>query len=151
MKETKLCFCLQIDHLAIACMFNVNVDVFIYGSPLHPAHWERTAPVPELTSYVSGSYNDGSVTDIFLYHEENSHYDLLVPRMSSLAQYGPLSSQLQYVNMNDEYVSPIQDKILPTEVHETPNIRNLRDMSNNPEVSPLVFPPCPRGPGRPEK
>ena len=70
----------QVDHLAIACMFNINVDVFVYNSPIYPPRWERTSPVPLLLERINGSYNDESVSDILLYNCVFTHYDLLIPR-----------------------------------------------------------------------
>ena len=123
-------------------MFNINVDVFIYNSPLYPPRWERTSPVPQLTDNVTGSYSDGSVTDIYLYHAEFSHYDILIPKSSSLAKYGPLSYQLETMrNLRQE------NNLLPI----TPAANKVSKMSDKGEVSPLVFLPCPRGPGRPKR
>ena len=56
---------LKYNYLAIACIFDVNVDVSIYNYPLYPPSWQRTAPVPELTEHVIGSYNDVRVIDMF--------------------------------------------------------------------------------------
>ena len=130
----------QVDHTVIACMFNINVDVLIYGAPDKDPHWQRTSPDSHLTDYLGGSWNDGSVTDVLLYHAQYTHYDLLINRNSSLATFGPLYSRHAFLNYANQSGLSIQ----------TP-ARQIIDECRVTDLSPLVFPPCPRGPGRPKK
>ena len=75
-------------------MFNINVDVFIYNSAIYSPRWQRTSPDAQIAEMIGGSWNDGTVTDIYLYHSEFTHYDLIIPRTSAMAKYGPISGIL---------------------------------------------------------
>ena len=136
-------------------MFNVDVDVFIYYSTNHhQPRWFKTCPDPSLINYIR-SWNDGSIERITLYHEEMTHYDLIISRSSSLARNGPVSDRLQYIttpcestlNIGIEGIE-ISDLGL-SQLTRTPVMHRL--LTEKQQISPLVFPACPRGPGRPKK
>ena len=77
------------DVAVIASMFNMNIGVFSYGSSIQP-RWSWTSPDPLLTQYSTSEMD--YITDMLVYHEDDNHYDLLVPRDSSLAIHGNVSN-----------------------------------------------------------
>ena len=117
----------QIDHSVIANMFGINVFTYVYNCQDSPPVWQMTSPDPILTNYMAGSWNDGTIEDIILYHAVNTHYDLLISRSSSLALFGPVSERITElleaefrnttdinlsINLSDISVTPMMKKIL---------------------------------------
>ena len=101
---------------------------------------------------------------MYLLHSDNNHYDLLLDRLSRLAVEGPVSFRLN-INFSSSSTSTTLD---PHLFEERPDdeVEFNEIMRNSPKLtvtdhlanqikeataafSPMIFKPCPRGPGRP--
>ena len=60
--------------LAIASLFNINIKIFTYSGK--EGWWSEVGPDPELAS--SAKLAADVAPDLYLYHNLDSHYDLLV-------------------------------------------------------------------------
>ena len=91
-----------------------------------------------------------------MYHAEMSHYDLLTSKSSYLAVNGPVLEYLKLLTQNlpdnDMAEMNITDmnfsNITLSSLDVTPSMKRILCPDG---ISPLVFPACPRGPGRPKK
>ena len=140
-EESLKCFSSsQLDYALVCNMFNITIGVFTYGNIFNEEP-RLTFITPDSFMAQQSPFYDPSIKDMFLYHADNSHYDLLVPRNSTLAINGNISSM--YNNNNDE----IDDE----EVFEEEIVYNDNPFKEPAAaMSPLVFKPCPKGPGRPK-
>ena len=66
----------QAELKAIANHYNINVHIFTYGRPGCGPQWSLVCPDPERT--IEAEFPKGAILDMHLYHEFDSHYDLLV-------------------------------------------------------------------------
>ena len=81
--------------LAIANLFKINIHIFTYKG--NTGNWIVQNPDPEVN--VSAGVPISWATDMFLYHNSDTHYDLLVGDDSNLAKedlLGPLKSQNEW-------------------------------------------------------
>ena len=62
--------------LAIANLYNVNIDIFTYGGSVEES-WTQICPDPEMVADVEAKFGK-YIPDMALYHSRNTHYDLLV-------------------------------------------------------------------------
>ena len=120
-------FCVQIDLSAISSMLHVSVYVFTFGDRLPEPRWTLICPDDLL---YDGDKVTTDLPDIYLYHNDETHYDLIVDRDSALAVQGPVPERLE--------------RILDTPV--VPAVPDNSHFINE----PLLFKPCPRGRGRPK-
>ena len=74
--------------LAIANMFNINIDIFTYSGAEH--RWSQVNPDPTFVSDADAKFGKWT-PDMALYHSDNTHYDLLVKDDSRLALLGLLA------------------------------------------------------------
>ena len=74
--------------LAIANMFNINIDIFTFSGADH--RWSQVNPDPEFVSDADAKFGKWA-PDMALYHSDNTHYDLLVKDDSRLALLGLLA------------------------------------------------------------
>ena len=74
-------------------MFNINIGIFTYGleDDIQP-RWSWQTPDPILAPF--SQYQDPAITDMYLYHRDNNHYELLLPRHSMLAERGNVPTRL---------------------------------------------------------
>ena len=70
--------------LSIASLFNINIKIFTYNGK--EGWWSEVGPDPELASVAELAAN--VAPDLYLYHNLDSHYDLLVKDDSRLAEMG---------------------------------------------------------------
>ena len=71
----------SLDLANIASMFNIRVVVFVFSSSGSIApRWDWIHPNPELVMRIPKNYPAKDIHDLWLFHEDNCHYDLLVPR-----------------------------------------------------------------------
>ena len=137
------------DIAVLANMCNLTVHTFTYNVP---PSWSATPPDPYLTHY--SAMDDSPTRDIALYNSSNCHYDLLVTPDSRLALFGsPTVSS---------HLSLVPDAVIVTEEEEggalsleeevaSPCLRRtIPHLQDAPSISPLIFMPCPKGPGRPK-
>ena len=80
----------QIDLANIANVFRINIAVFTYGLPDTEPRWTWTTP-DMLVSQFSRNTNS-NLPNLYLYHANNSHYDLLVFNDSALAVRGSVGT-----------------------------------------------------------
>ena len=134
----------QVDLAVMANMFNMNIGVFSYGNNIQP-RWSWTSPDPLLTLYSSSKMDN--IPDLLLYHYDEVHYDLLLPRDYPLALQGNVPSRLaKIIGKKVEVDQPNPDVPVEREQEQSWNVESL---ANN--FSPMVFKHCPKGPGRPKK
>ena len=93
-----------------------------------------------------------------LYNSDLVHYDLLAERDSPLVNLGPVSSRLENIlfgNVSKEFSFNIDIGAFDFENIQLSQIETPRPLHNRlitgSYISPMVFPPCPRGRGRPKK
>ena len=117
------------DLSAISSMLHVSIYVFTYGDRLPEPRWTLISPDDLL---YDGNKAVLDLPDIYLYHNDETHYDLIVDRDSALAVQGPVPDRLKR----------IFDAQMATDV-----------ASDNSYLinEPLLFKPCPRGRGRPKQ
>ena len=74
--------------LAIANMLNINVKVFSFGIGGDPmkCEWKEVFPDPAMAD--TAQFPKGLVPDMYLYHSDQTHYDLLVSEDHHLALLG---------------------------------------------------------------
>ena len=139
------------DIAVLANMCNLTVHTFTYNVPNRQPSWSATPPDPYLTYY--SAMDDSPTRDIALYNSSNCHYDLLVTPDSRLALLGSatVSSQLSLVSdavlVTEEEGGAVS---LEEEVASPCLRRNVPNLQDGPLISPLIFMPCPKGPGRPK-
>ena len=81
---------------------------------------------------------------MILYHAYESHYDLLVYKESNLAVNGSVTKMLKSVGIDKARDEPINDDVF------NDHVVDVLDPPVDDVFSPLVFKPCPKGPGRPK-
>ena len=160
------CFSNGADLAAISNLFNINIGIFTHGlgGNLQP-RWTWQTPDPVIAAF--SEYFDPSITDMFLFHSDNVHYELFVERNSRLATEGNVPARLL-------------TKLTPQNILEPPSLTTLEEMFDTLDreeaeydrivqatpkqtitnhlqsqqecegISPMTFKPCPRGPGRPK-
>ena len=90
----------SIDIVALATMFHIDVHIFTYnrvttnGDSL-PERWTTVYPDRLLQPY--SPIPPGEISPLYLYHADNSHYDLLVNPSSRLAVQGTVSSRIEKI------------------------------------------------------
>ena len=82
--ESLLAYSNSQELIAASNLFNMNIHVFTYSGK--EGYWSEISPDPEMSS--SAEMNCGVAPDLYLYHNLDSHYDLLVKEDSRLAQMG---------------------------------------------------------------
>ena len=124
-------FCVQVDLCAISSMLHVSIYVFTYGDHLPEPRWTLISPDDLL-------YDSRKVTvdlpDIFLYHSDECHYELIVDKGSALALQGPVPERLKRILFQEAGTSLVH-----------------ASSANQFITEPLVFKPCPRARGRPKQ
>ena len=161
----------QVDIAALANLFNINVHIYTYcvqswdayGQRL-PNRWTTTSPDPLLSSF--NPIIPGEVADIVLYNEDTVHYDLLVREDSRLALQGTVPYRIKKMmkTLPAHPSAPPQSSPPPSPPAFSPTkclspssqplpspqaARRLRLMECQ-GISPMNFPACPRGRGRPK-
>ena len=68
----------QLDIVNLANMFGIRIATFTYNINDHPPRWTWHSPHQYITSYSQHRNVEGP--DMWLFHEDDCHYDLLVPR-----------------------------------------------------------------------
>ena len=66
----------QAEMKAIANIYNTNIHVFTFGQPNCEPKWTSVGPDPSLFS--EAQFPKNTTTDMYLYHEYDNHFDLLV-------------------------------------------------------------------------
>ena len=146
----------SLDLSNLANMFNINIAIFTYssGGSVVP-HWTWIHPDPEWSQ--KSEYRNLMIREMWLYHEDNSHYDLLVNRPTPpppefcipmplpssptppppppIAEQGWFSEAISTLNE----IAPEEIPIIVSEESECTTF------------SPINFMHCPRGIGRPKK
>ena len=165
----------SIDFAVVANMFNMNIGVFTYGLGNLPPRWSWVYPDP---LFIPSSNTYDFIPDALLYHRDNVHYELLVPKSSSLAKNGNVSSRLTKILQEPMEEEDVLDPVIDNN-HDTDDevsvvnftefdivnapveyivnapivTASQADIQGDPRtfISPLVFKQCPRGPGRPKR
>ena len=75
--------------LAVANLYNVNIDIFTYGDSAGDG-WKQVCPDPVMAADAEAKLGK-FIPDIALYNSYNNHYDLLVKEDSRLALLGFLA------------------------------------------------------------
>ena len=157
-EESLKCYSSGVDTNVISNMFNIRIWIFTYNLDNLEPRWTLIEPEPLLASY--SEYQDESIGDMWLFHADNSHYDLLVTRDSSLAKWGNVPTRLaKLLNLRDYSITEellaedfedeeIDEIIELVEQGLVPN--NITKETTEMNFSPMLFKPCPRGPGRPK-
>ena len=153
------------DIVALANLFNINVYVYTYNVQSWdlygyraPNRWTVTSPDPLLSSF--NPIIPGEVMDLVLYQEDEAHYDLLVREDSRLAVKGTVPMRIRSIsNTSNEqesgtdYIgvsSPCPTLPSPSApLSSCPTFKRKQFMESQ-GISPMNFPPCPRGRGRPK-
>ena len=120
----------------IATLFNIKIAVFVYSSDgsIVP-RWDWILPNQDLL-YFSPRFDPArEPQELWLYNNDNIHYDLLVPR-----QLCHIVEELE-ANLEEE----VDEKINTTVQNDELQI------SNKTVFSPMEFINCKRGVGRPKK
>ena len=163
------CFGNSVDVAAISNMLNINIGVFTHGigGGIQP-RWTWQYPDPVVSAFTE--FSDPSITDLFLYHSDENHYELLVPRHSRLAVEGNVPTRLLSKLSKNNTEKDITPANLPTMEERLEDLARdeaefERIVQGVPKpsitdqfqtqalengISPMVFKPCPRGPGRPK-
>ena len=68
----------QAELRAISNLYNINIHIFTYGRPSGEPVWTMVGPDPERE--CEAEFPKGVVKDMYLYHEFDNHYDLLVDK-----------------------------------------------------------------------
>ena len=68
----------QLDIVNLANMFGIRIATFTYNINDQPPRWTWHSPHQYITSYSQHRNVEGP--DMWLFHEDDCHYDLLVPR-----------------------------------------------------------------------
>ena len=156
-EESLKCFSTSnLDYAIICNMFNITISVFTYGNIYNYDEGLRlTVMTPDPVMAEHSPYVDPSIQDMILYHADDSHYDLLVFKASNLAVHGSISMMF---NLEHPYIDEVdEEETLEVDEEETlndviisntPNLKQIVVLNDG--VSPLIFKPCPRGPGRPK-
>ena len=112
----------------LATMFNIYIGVYTFSSSgtMNPV-WHWIHPNPDL---VWKSPFKTDIGQLWLYHENNVHYNLLVPR--HLCSNEPQSEETQKTMPESESLS-------------------IPEVNLQTAFSPMEFMLCPRGAGRPKK
>ena len=71
------------DVLAMANLFNIHIHIFTYKG--NEDRWSHVSPDPIMSDKAEIKFGNW-LPDMYLYHSDNSHYDLLVGEKSRLAQ-----------------------------------------------------------------
>ena len=153
--ESLLMWSTHTDIAVLANMCNLTVHTFTYNVPNQPPRWFPTPPDPYLTYYTTVDTSPPS--DVALYNYNNCHYDLLVTPDSRLALLGSVSvsSHLSVVPEEESVIDTVTEEeggvITLEEGVASPCLRRaMPHLQDAPSVSPLIFLPCPKGPGRPK-
>ena len=160
-KESLKCYSDGVDVSVISNMFNIRIGIFTYNLDSKEPRWTSVDSSPVLAPY--SEYQDDSIGDMLLFHADLSHYDLLVMRNSSLAKCGNVPTRLAKLLHVRKDIFPeelLAEDLEETEIDEiieliekgmTPNnvSKKVQEKSSQ-YFSPLLFKPCPRGPGRPK-
>ena len=79
----------QAEMKAIANIYNANIHVFTFGQPNYDPKWTSVGPDPSL--YSEAQFPKNATTDMYLYHEYDNHFDLLVDaeKIQRLAEVQP--------------------------------------------------------------
>ena len=83
---------------ATANLYNINISVFTYGGS--EDHWKFITPDPRM---VTDSVNivGKHIPDMALYHNEDTHFDLLVKDNSRIAVLGLLAGAIEDNNKGE--------------------------------------------------
>ena len=113
--------------LAMANLFNINISIFTYGGA--EERWTEVRPDPEMV--VSAEIKFGKwVPDMALYHNEDSHFDLLVKDHSRLALLGLLAGTCQENDPLDEPRKTNKNTDVTEEELLVANETNVGDLKN---------------------
>ena len=88
--ESLLAYSNSQELVAASNLFNMNIHVFTYSGK--EGYWSEISPDPEMSS--SAEMSRGVAPDLYLYHNLDNHYDLLVKDDCRLAQMGLIGKSL---------------------------------------------------------
>ena len=102
--------------IAIANLFNINIFIFTYRGDT--GWWNEVCPDPEMAASAEIKFGKWA-PDMYLYHSDDTHYDLLVDENSRLA-LGLLAGKVGFtwnsVPSNKEKSKVSEEKLLMEEV-----------------------------------
>ena len=84
---------------ATANLYNIKISIFTYGGS--EDHWKYITPDPNMVSKDDEKIGK-HIPDMALYHNEDTHFDLLVKDDSRLAQLGLLAGAKTTIQMDEE-------------------------------------------------
>ena len=96
--------------LALANIYNISINIFTYGGS--ESRWTTVSPDPIMVGSAETKLG-GLVPDMFLYHCEDIHYDLLVKNDSRIALLGVLAGAV-----HDDRNSVRDDSVRDDSVHD---------------------------------
>ena len=128
----------------LANMFGFRIAIFEHGNNIIP-RWTWITPDQEISFF--SSYRNQSLPDMWLYHEQNVHWDLLVSR-PPLEKVSEEVGETLATSHNFTAVTATPLETVPEEVGET--LAAVCEETADTVDSPLQFRHCPRGPGRPK-
>ena len=146
----------QINIASLANLFNFSVHIFTYNvqswdmyGNRAPNRWTTTTPDPLLSSF--NPITPGEVADLVLYNEDTVHYDLLVREDSRLAQQGTVPMRIEWIKKNSLPTFSPPSSLSIDCSPQPPSAAAVRmGLLQSQGISPMNFPACPRGRGRPK-
>merc|ERR1712025_21677 len=117
---------------AIANMFNINVYIFSYGKDGNIMHCDWFEDFPDKAFTDKAVVRKGSIPDLYLYHLDRTHYDLLVSEDHRVALTGLVTKKLN--NIVENYASLSYEEateiLLVDSDTEDYDVTNLDELSN---------------------
>ena len=118
--------------MSLANMFGIRIATFTYNIKGQPPRWTWTSPDQYISSY--SQHKDVERPDMWLFHKDDCHYDLLVPRevvQLHRAAVPEVSTSLSQPTVQHQQVQPtVQHQQVPATHHEPDVSTNLAQPIN---------------------